>query len=332
MTSSGFKVSVVIPCWNSRQWLNGCLDALRGQDFRDFEVLVVDDASTDGSAGYVQAHFPEVTLIQKIRREGFAKTVNEGVRVSSGEYVVLLNTDTRPSPSWLGELVRTMDRSPPKVGSLASCMEKMDDPNLIDSTGDLLTWYGQALKRGNHKPVSGCDCTGEILAACAGAALYRREFLQVTGGFDEEFGSYLEDIDLGLRGRLFGYTCRYVPSATVLHKGHGSGLPNRDYIRLVTRNRLMLFGKNIPLRLIIRHLHHLLAGQLVLFVQFRSPVDSIAGYLSVVPRIPHVARERRRILTTRTLSDREIDTLMELSREGISFPGWFTRADRREHP
>jgi GT2 family glycosyltransferase len=323
---------VVIPSWNGRQWLKGCLDALRAQDFRDFEVLLVDDASTDGSAGYVKAHFPEVNIVQKTRREGFAKTANAGVKASSGEYVVLLNTDTRPTRSWLGELVRTMDGSPPEVGSLASCMVQMDNPHLIDSAGDILTWYGQALKRGNRKPVSGCDCTGGILSACAGAALYRREFLQETGGFDGEFGSYLEDIDLGLRGRLSGYTCTYVPSATVLHKGHGSGIPHRDYIRLVTRNRLMLFWKNIPLRLLVRHLHHLLAGQLALFVQYRSPFDSIAGYLSVVPRIPHIVRERRRILAARTLSDSEIDALLEMSREGISLPGWSNRADRGEHP
>jgi GT2 family glycosyltransferase len=325
MTFFMVKATVVIPNWNGRHWLKGCFEALKDQDFDDFEVLMVDDASTDGSVGYVQDHYPEVNVIRRTEQGGFAKTVNEGIRAASGEYIALLNNDTLPSPSWLGELVRTMDRMPPGVGSLASSMRQMDDPERFDSAGDILTWYGQALKRGNNRPVSECDCSGEILAACAGAALYRREFLDATGGFDEEFGSYLEDVDLGLRGRLSGYGCRFAPTAVVLHKGHGSALPNRAYIRFVTRNRLMLFGKNIPLRLLVRHLPRLLVGQLVLFIQYRRPIASIRGYLSLIPELPHVIQERRRILAARQLSDREIDTLLVLSPEGIAVPHWLVR-------
>ena len=286
MTSFLVKATVVIPNWNGQHWLKGCFEALKDQDYHDFEVILVDDASTDGSVKVRAGPLPEVKVIRRSKQGGFAKTVNEGIRAASGEYVVLLNTDTLPSPSWLGELVRTMDRMPPGVGSLASSMRQMDDPGRFDSAGDILTWYGQALKRGNNRPVSECDCSGEILAACAGAALYRREFLDATGGFDEEFVSYLEDVDLGLRGRLSGYGCTFVPTAVILHKGHGSALPNRAYIRLVTRNRLMLFGKNIPLRLLVCYLPQLLIGQLVLFIQYRRPISSITGYLSLIRELP----------------------------------------------
>jgi GT2 family glycosyltransferase len=326
MTFFMVKATVVIPNWNGQHWLKGCFEALKDQDFHDFEVLMIDDASTDGSVAYVQDCYPEVKVIRRMKQGGFAKTVNEGIRAASGKYVVLLNTDTIPSPSWLGELVRTMDRMPPGVGSLASSMRQMDDPERFDSAGDILTWYGQALKRGNNRPVWECDCSGEILAACAGAALYRREFLDATGGFDEEFGSYLEDVDLGLRGRVLGYVCRFAPAAVVLHKGHGSALPNRSYVSLVTRNRLMLFGKNIPLRLLVRHVPQLLIGQMVLFIQYRRPFTSIAGYLSLIPELPHVMRERRRILAARNLSDREIDSLLDLSPEGIAVPHWLVRS------
>ncbi|HUU75183.1 MAG TPA: glycosyltransferase family 2 protein, partial [Methanoregulaceae archaeon] len=213
MTSSLIKATVVIPNWNGRQWLKGCLDALKNQDYNNFEVVLVDDASSDGSAEYVQVNYPDVKIVRRTQQGGFAKTANAGIRVASGEYVVLLNNDTIPSPSWLGRLIRVMDRMPPEVGSLASCMKCMDDPELIDSAGDVLTWYGQVLKRGNKRPVDELDCAGEILSACAGAALYRHDLLQDVGGFDEEFSSYIEDIDLGLRGRLSGYTCVYVPNA-----------------------------------------------------------------------------------------------------------------------
>jgi len=206
----------------------------------------------------------------------------------------------------------------------------MDDPELIDSAGDVLTWYGQVLKRGNKRPVDELDCAGEILSACAGAALYRHDLLQDVGGFDEEFSSYIEDIDLGLRGRLSGYTCVYVPNAEVLHKGHGSNIPPRKYVRLVTRNRLMLLGKNIPLRLLVRHLHHIFIGQLVLSIQYGRPVDSIIGYLSLIPRIPYVIRERRRILTGKMLTEKDIDGLLLLSPEGISLPGWYSSTKEKK--
>ncbi len=188
---------------------------------------------------------------------------------------------------------------PPEVGSLASCMWSMDDPSLLDDTGDIFTWYGHALKRGHGKPITESKGDNEILSACAGAALYRRAFLNDVGGFDEKFVSYLEDLDLGLRGRLLGYKCMFVASANVLHKGHGSNLPLRDYIRLVTRNRLMLIGKNIPFSLIVKHFHNLLIGQMVLFIQYRHPFDSVIGYLYFLRQIPHVLHERRRILAAK---------------------------------
>jgi GT2 family glycosyltransferase len=325
MTSFPVKASVVVPNWNGLHWLKGCFDALNSQDFQDFEVILADDASTDESVKFTLEHYPEVRVARRVVQGGFAKTANEGIRAASGEYIVLLNNDTLPSASWLQELVRAMDSLPRTVGSLASSMRRMDNPDLIDSAGDLLTWYGQGLKRGNDMPVSGCDCSGEILAACAGAALYRRELLDATGGFDEHFESYLEDIDLGLRGSLLGYACRYVPVAVVLHKSHGSGIPKPAYIRLVTRNRLMLFGKSIPLRLLLRHLPQLFLGQLALFVQYRRPIASIRGYLSLVTKIPYMLRERQRILRARTLSDREIDSLLVLSTDGIAVPHWLIR-------
>jgi hypothetical protein len=121
----------------------------------------------------------------------------------------------------------------------------------------------------------------------------------------------------------------FVASADVLHKGHGSNLPPGDYIRLMTRNRLMLLGKNIPFSLLVKHLHHILIGQLVLFVQYRHPFDSAIGYLSFLRLIPHVLRERHRILTATKLSDQEIDGLLDASTKGVCLPGWILERIRR---
>jgi GT2 family glycosyltransferase len=317
MPSSSAKVSVIIPNWNGCKWLDGCLNALKSQDYRDFEVLVVDDASTDGSTDHLEERFPDVRVLQLVEHHGFARAVNAGIRATSSDYVILLNNDTVPSTSFIGNLVSAMDTSPLDVGCLASCMRSMDNPALLDDAGDIFTWYGHGLKRGHGASVAEFKEDGEILSPCAGAALYRRVFLNKVGGFDEKFVSYLEDLDLGLRGRLLGYRCMYVASANVLHKGHGSGLPTGSYVRFVTRNRLMLIGKNIPFSLLVRHFHHLLIGQLDLFIQYHRPFDSLIGYLSFVRQIPHVLHERRKTLTVSKLSDQEIERLLDPSSKGV---------------
>jgi GT2 family glycosyltransferase len=215
------------------------------------------------------------------------------------------------------------------VGCLASCMRSMDNPALLDDAGDIFTWYGHGLKRGHGRPASEFRESGEILSPCAGAALYRRVFLNEVGGFDEKFVSYLEDLDLGLRGRLSGYRCMYVAGADVLHKGHGSNLPTGRYIRFVTRNRLMLIGKNIPLTLLVRHSHHLLIGQLDLFIQYHHPFDSLIGYLLFIRQISHVLHERRKILAASKLSDQEIEMLLDPSPKGVYLLEWISRRVRR---
>lgn len=324
MTGSTSKVSIIVPNWNGLQWLDKCLSSLKTQDYGDSEIILVDDASTDGSTDYVEKNFPEVTIIKRRKRGGFVKAVNDGIAVASGEYIVLLNNDTAASSSFVRTLAGAMDTSPPDVGCLAGSMRKMSAPLLVDDAGDMLTWYGQALKTGHGNPTGDYTKQRDILSACAGAALYRRSFLDITGGFDERFVSYLEDVDLGLRGRLFGYRCIFVPDAEVLHKGHGSALPSGDYVRLITRNRLILFGKNIPFSLLMRHLDHLLVGQLTVFFQYRHPLASLIGYTSFLPEIPHVIRERHRILGRKTLKDEEIDKLLINSLEGICLPKWLS--------
>ncbi len=271
MNYSSVKVTVVIPNWNGRKWLGECLSALKLQSYPNFETIVVDDASTDGSTDFIGKLDLRIKVIRLYAHKGFAGAVNAGIKASSGEYILLLNNDTLPSVSFIQNLVHAMDNIPPDVGSLASCMQTMDNPMLIDDAGDLLTWFGQALKRGHGRPVSEYRQRGEVLSPCAGAALYRKTYLQNTGGFDEEFVSYLEDLDLGLRGRLMGYRCFFIPNAIVLHKSHGSDLPKKTYIRLVTRNSLMLIGKIFPFPLLIGDIQHIAIGQVALFIQHRSP-------------------------------------------------------------
>jgi GT2 family glycosyltransferase len=150
----------------------------------------------------------------------------------------------------------------------------------------------------------------EIFSASGAATLYRREFLERTGGFDRHFFAYLEDVDLGLRGRLLGYRYLYLPDAKVLHKGQGSSLPHPRYVELITRNRLKIFAKNIPLRLLLRHAPRILLGQIYFMLAYGHPWSSLKAYASMLKDIPDVLRERREILGRTRLHPKDIDLLL----------------------
>jgi GT2 family glycosyltransferase len=244
------------------------------------------------------------------KNRGFAPAVNAGIRQALSEYVVLLNVDTVPQPDWLANLVETIEKSPPDVGCLASKMLNLNNPNIIDDAGDTFSWYGSARKRGWREPANAYLEAEEVFSACAGAALYRRIFLEEVGIFDENFTSYLEDIDLGLRGRLLGYRCLYVPSAEVLHHGQGAGTPRSRYVYLMTRNRLALILKSIPFELLLKHSQTLLFGQFYFFLVYKRPLHSLAGMISFLFALPRLLRQRQDIQRQRKISNQALDPML----------------------
>ncbi len=309
--SSQAKATVVIPNWNGARWLPGCLGGLAEQTFRDFHVVVVDGASHDGSVAYVRETFPAVHVLTLDRNYGFAAAANAGIRVNRSPYVVLLNNDTVPRPQWLGALVDAIEQAPDAVGSIASKMLSMNDPERVDDAGDLLTWQGAAYKRGHGCAAQEYDRPIEVFSACGGAALYRRVFLDDVGHFDERFFAYLEDVDLGLRGQLRGYRCLYAPNAEVLHHGYGSQTRRARYIRLVTRNRLLLLLKNVPAPLLLAHSLDLVYGQFYFVVAYGRPLQSLSGYLLFLRELPHVWRERRAILRNGRIANSDLASRLE---------------------
>lgn len=292
------------------RWLSGCLNGLMEQSRKDFEIIVVDNGSSDESVSFIRNTYPYVKVIPLSNNFGFSVAVNEGIRNAAGKYIVLLNNDTMPEKEWLSNLLSVIEKSPKEVGSLASLMVSMTDPTKTDDAGDFLDWQGFAYKRG-HGDSSGLWARNEpVFSACAGAALYRREFLEKTGLFDEKFGSYLEDIDLGLRGNLLGFSCIFVPSARVFHKSHGSAIPSSKYAYHMTKNRAMLFLKNIPFSLLIYHLRSLCMGQIHSFLVYKDPFFSLRGYCYLLWNIPAIFRDRRRILSEMVLPNSEIEILI----------------------
>ena len=240
------KVTVIIPNYNGLQFMEPCLKALEGQNYKEFDLLVVDNGSQDGSGEWLRERgIPTLFLGENT---GFSGAVNAGIRAVSTPYVILLNNDTEPLPDYVGELVRCLDRLP-EVFSASSKMIQLYHKDLMDDAGDMYSVLGWAYQRGVGQPSSGYQRACQVFAACAGAAIYRREVFEEIGYFDESHFAYLEDIDVGYRARIYGYRNVYCPTAKVYHVGSGtSGSKYNSFkVRLAARNNLYLNYKNMPL-------------------------------------------------------------------------------------
>ena len=242
------KVTVIIPNYNGKKFMEGCMAGLRNQRGPKFRLLFVDNGSTDGSVEFVREHCPEIEILALDKNYGFSRAVNEGIRAATTPYVILLNNDTKPRPGYVAALVRTLDEHP-EAFSVSAKMIQMYHPELIDDAGDQYTVLGWAFQRGVAHSVRRYGKPARVFSACAGAAAYRREAFEQIGYFDERHFAYLEDLDVGWRARLYGWQNLYAPDAQVLHVGSGtSGSKYNEFkVRLAARNSIYLNYKNMPL-------------------------------------------------------------------------------------
>ncbi len=262
------KVTIIIPNYNGLKFMEPCFKALRAQSDQNFELLVVDNGSTDGSVSWLKDHkIPSIFLEENT---GFSGAVNIGIQESVTPYVILLNNDTEPEPDYVREMVKAIERSP-KIFSVSSKMIQLYHKDLMDDAGDMYSVLGWAYQRGVGQKSSGYKKACRIFSACAGAAIYRREVFGKIGGFDEMHFAYLEDMDVGYRARIWGYENWYCPKAVVYHVGSGtSGSKYNSFkVKLAARNNLYLNYKNMPLLQLILNLIPLLAGMAVKYLFFR---------------------------------------------------------------
>ena len=240
------RVSIVILNWNGKHLLERCLPSVLKQTFDgDYEVIVLDNGSTDGSAEWIAAHFAEVRLIHSERNLGFAAGNNRAIRSTQSPYIATLNNDADPAQNWLSGLVCAIE-STSSVGMCASKMVREDDPSILDACGIEVDRAGIGWNRYSGEPDRTTETSPyEVFGPCAGAALYRREMLDEVGLFDEDYFAYYEDVDLAWRAQRAGWRCLYVPSAQVTHR-HSStgreGSPFKEYH--LGRNKIWTLIKN----------------------------------------------------------------------------------------
>ncbi|MCM1185907.1 MAG: glycosyltransferase family 2 protein [Lachnoclostridium sp.] len=267
------KITIVIPNYNGKKYLEGCLQALEKErecpETPEFEILVVDNGSADGSAESAAERFPDVKIVFLKENTGFCHAVNVGIRKSQAPYVILLNNDTKVKTGFVKNLYFAIKKRS-DIFSVSAKMLMWDNPELIDDAGDYYCALGWAYGRGKGKPACRYEKPAEVFSACAGAAIYRRGIFEKIGLFDENHFAYLEDLDIGYRARIWGYCNFYEPKAEVLHFGSastGSRYNERKTV-LAASNSVYVIAKNMPLLQILCNLPFLSVGFLVKFLFF----------------------------------------------------------------
>lgn len=265
------EVTVVIPNYNGIKFLRECLQSLEGQEecTPPYEIVVVDNGSSDGSLELMEREFPRVRVIALPENTGFSHAVNVGIQASQAPYVILLNNDTKVKPRFIYELYHAIENRP-LAFAVSAKMLLWDKPELLDGAGDRYCALGWAFARGKGKPAADYDKAAEVFSACGGAAVYRRKIFEEIGYFDELHFAYMEDVDVGYRARIYGYRNYYEPRAEVIHYGSASSGSryNKFKTKLAAANNILVIGKNMPLLQRIWNFPFLAAGFLLKFMFF----------------------------------------------------------------
>ena len=337
------RVRVVVVNWNRRELLRACLESLAKQKNISFEIVVVDNGSSDGSpdvvrqmaASFAQTCKVPLRLIANTVNRGFCAANNQGMEGAECEFVALLNNDAEADPGWLEALAAAMSMGD-DVGMAASKILVWEDPRRIDKCGHLIYPDGQNRGRGTGQLDLGqFDTVDETLWPDGCAAMYRRAMLVEIGGFDEDFFAYADDAELGLRARIAGWRCLYTPHAVVRHhRGATLGKGSARRLQLIERNRVLLVVKLFPWNLLWLNGAYFMgrigAGMWAALRNrgelrhYPSPAGKASaalallwGTLSAWPLIPSMLAKRRAFRKLRRLSPAQTKALLLKHRIGL---------------
>jgi GT2 family glycosyltransferase len=309
------RISIVIPNWNGAQHLPTCLDSLRAQTFRDFEIIVADNASRDESLELLARDYPEVRVIALDRNTGFTGACNAGLRAAEGgEFLILLNNDTEADPHWLAEVISAFERHPP-AGIVASKMLLFDRRTILHCAGDIFRRDGTPGNRGVWEEDRGQYAEGPVFSANGGSAAYRRAMLDQIGLLDDDFFYSCEDVDLAWRAQLAGWPAVYAPRAVVYHKlsATGAGVTASFHDG---RNFIYLLTKDVPGSVWRKYWPRILDAQ------FRITWEAVRAWRGAAARarlrgqlagllgLPKLLAKRRRVQAARTATDDEIEMML----------------------
>ncbi len=310
------SVSVLILNYNGLRYVDRCVSSVLRTDYPNFEVIFIDNASTDGSYEYVKQRYGasrHLKIIRNSKNYGFARGNNLGAKYARGEYLVFLNVDTEVEPNWLKELVRTME-SDPSIGAAQAKLLRMDDPRRLDTCGHKLTPYGFTYEVGLNEDANRYNEPFEILAGKGAALIVRRSVFEEVGGFDEEYFVLREETDMCWRIWLRGYRVVFTPDARVFHAIGGIFKQVKlESLYFFQRNMIMTLIKNLGLRNLLKilpvHLLLLLMDSFVNDLKVGKAYRLIVSMKSlsyVLANLKHVCSKRLKVQAMRRVGDGEL--------------------------
>jgi len=330
LTSPEPAVTAILVNWNGRDWLPSVLGTLRDQRGVDLRIVVVDNASRDGSRTWLDNNASDATTIFSARNEGFAGGVNRGLAAVDTPWVLLINPDVTLTESYLATVIDQMARNP-HVASATGTLVLPD--GRIDSTGHVAYRNGWA---GNRDHGLALDTArrrspNEVFGVCAAAAVYRTEALRdvelaADGVLGDVFFAYLEDVDLDWRLRWRGWSALHVPEALATHHLSGTGARLHPFVRRhIVKNYPALLTREYPTQWLARDAANiLLMGGLMTAMYCTASPSAILGFVDFVRLLPRLREQRRRIRERRRISTVEMRRWMqpcpyaEKSRLGIA--------------
>jgi GT2 family glycosyltransferase/radical SAM superfamily enzyme YgiQ (UPF0313 family) len=311
-------VSVIIPNFNGEAFIRNAIQSILNQDYRNIEIIVIDNASEDKSTAIIRDCFPQqVRLLEFNENCGFSGAVNAGIKLAGGDFIVLLNNDATLSSDWISKMTKALNADA-AIGFGAGKIICHHRPELIDSAGDAITSSGRSFNIAhlNYNQGESINRKRWVMGATGAACIFKRHVLTEAGEFDEDFFLYLEDVDMSLRCQLLGYKCIYEPDAVARHIG--SAVSER-YAGLktyyLTRNYIFLLLKTFPLSILKAKILYFFCHLLYMFTYHtlisRTPVSFISGLLDGLKNAGTFLVKRRKILGARRINDEEFSALLQ---------------------
>ena len=310
-------ISIIIPNFNGKEHLKTCFDSIKNQTYKNYEIIFTDNNSADESVKFTEENYPEINIIKLDHNTGFARAVNEGIKNSKGEYVLLLNNDTECDKFFLEEMLSGFKSE--TTGSVACKMLNYSDRTKIDDAGDFIKfWCSRYARVHSVTDIGQYDNEEYIFGACAGAAIYKREVFDKVGLFDEDFFAYYEDVDFSFRMQLEGYKCYYNPKAVCYHKRGATTNSKMGFqTTLCEQNLIALRIKNYPAAMLLKRFPLFIFARIKRYFQFLTGHSfllftcAVKGYLKGIMKIPESLSKRKKIQSKRKVSTEYIESILK---------------------
>ena len=308
-----YSTTIILLTYNSLKDLPECIPSLISQTYTNFEIIVVDNASTDETAKFIRTNYPQLKLIETGANLGYPGGNNVGFEHAQGDYIVVVNPDTLADSNWLAELIRPLEEDPsitvttPKIGIYY-------DKDQINTCGNMPHYTGLTFCRGLHAPIDSCNIQEEVGAISGCAFAIRRQMLDHIQGFDADFFLYMEDADLSWRVRFAGGKIVYVPTSLIYHKFKLSIAAWKHFY--LERNRYMILLKNLDARTLLLLSPGLVISEIVTMGHsvLNGPEyvqNKFKAYWWIIKNRNIVLDKRRKTLAMKTISDKEFFRLLE---------------------